>query len=117
MFGAIEGDVDATHRIMHTALSGYTSDGPWDLTSLPAFSPKAAGKEPKSELGEEFAQWQCKDMDSCDGSACIFWHDERELRFAKVCAYQMFECSLVHGRGSTSSLCIVVFSLPVWHLI
>eukprot|EP00892_Ulva_mutabilis_P001083 jgi/Ulvmu1/10976/UM007_0155.1 len=83
VFGAIEGDVDATHRIMHTALSGYASDAVWDLASLPEFTPKSAGKDPKSQLGEDFAKWQCKDMDSCDGSACIFWHDERELRFAK----------------------------------
>lgn len=84
MFGAIEGDVDATHRIMHTALSGYGDDATWDLACLPAYVKKSAAQEPRSELAKEFAMWECKDKDNVDPSTCIYWIDERELRFAKV---------------------------------
>jgi hypothetical protein len=84
VFGAIEGDVDATHRIMHNALSGYADARLWRLSSLVGYAPPS-DKQIKPEfasLANEFAAWNCTDK-SCDGS-CTFWHDERELRFAKV---------------------------------
>jgi hypothetical protein len=82
VFGAIEGDVDATHRIMHNALSGYADARLWRLTSLDGYT-RPSDKQLEPELAKEFGAWRCHNS-SCDGSACTLWHDERELRFAKV---------------------------------
>lgn len=82
VFGAIEGDVDATHRIMHNALSGYADARLWRLHSLDGYTPPS-GKQVEPELAKEFGAWRCMNP-SCDGSSCTLWHDERELRFAKV---------------------------------
>lgn len=95
VFGAIEGDVDATHRIMHNALSGYSSARLWRLTSLEGYEPPS-DKQLEPELAKEFEAWRCTDA-SCDGSACTLWHDERELRFAKVSSFNRTHAVIVAG--------------------
>ena len=79
----MEGDVVATHRIMHNALSGYADARLWRLSSLEGYKPPS-DKQLEPELAKEFGAWRCGNTATCDGSACTLWHDERELRFAKV---------------------------------
>jgi hypothetical protein len=68
---------------MHNALSGYADARLWRLMSLEGYTPsKEKALEPA--LSAEFASWRCSNLATCDGSACTLWHDERELRFAKV---------------------------------
>ena len=68
---------------MHNALSGYADARLWRLSSLEGYKPPS-DKQLEPELAKEFGAWRCGNTATCDGSACTLWHDERELRFAKV---------------------------------
>lgn len=110
VFEAIQLMEDAEHTAMHHALEGYAADAApvskaeatadaavpktakWWLPTLDSFNPAATPQVDTEEtarlaLLEEHSQWKCAAGASCaalaDGT-CINWHDERELKFARV---------------------------------
>jgi hypothetical protein len=125
VFDAIEGDVDAAHRIMHDALSGYLEERCWHLDDLPAYTPRVVASEiVPPDLAKEWAAQRCPQGPACPALAdatCPLWHDGRELHFAKVRRAAQFASP--QGRFRVSVCCGIdgsklartdVGQLPCW---
>lgn len=115
VFEAIRSMEDAEHMAMHHALAGYSeaavaakgaaaasvpgTPAKWWLPTLDAFNPAkpppAVPEEAaRQALLEEHAAWKCTDGAGCAALAegtCTKWHDERELKFARVCALALLD--------------------------